>query len=148
MDVGAGQGRNSLPLAEAGHRVAAIDLSHVGLERLRTTGQARGLSVETIHADVAQVIFAPESVDLVLLIYFYISDALVAQLAPAIRPGGAILVEGHPNDAEARSVRLPDRFPGWRVARYETVEAAPDWNWRGVEGRVPVVRFLAFKPGS
>ena len=35
LDVGVGQGRDAIPLAQMGHRVIGIDLSSIGIEQLK-----------------------------------------------------------------------------------------------------------------
>jgi len=45
LDVGCGQGRNAIPLAEMGYRVHAIDVSPIAVRQLKT-------QVETINRDL------------------------------------------------------------------------------------------------
>lgn len=52
LDVAAGEGRHALWLAAAGRAVTAVDVSPVGLARLRDLAAARGLAVETVVADL------------------------------------------------------------------------------------------------
>lgn len=52
LDVGAGTGRNSLPLALRGHPVDAIEISPAFVEILRGHAQDAGLSLRVIERDV------------------------------------------------------------------------------------------------
>jgi SAM-dependent methyltransferase len=52
LDVGAGTGRVSIPLAQAGHHVCALDLDPVLLSELAR--RAAGLPVETVCADARE----------------------------------------------------------------------------------------------
>jgi SAM-dependent methyltransferase len=52
LEVTAGTGRVSLPLARAGIRVTAVDISFGLLTQLRGKAEAEGLRVETVHADM------------------------------------------------------------------------------------------------
>ncbi len=45
LDIGAGQGRNTLPVARAGFTVDALDSSEVGLNALRQKAETAQLSV-------------------------------------------------------------------------------------------------------
>lgn len=47
LDVGSGTGRLAVPLAEAGHRVYALDFSEVMMSRLRHRADEAGVSIET-----------------------------------------------------------------------------------------------------
>ena len=51
LDIGAGQGRNSIFLAEKGFEVDAIDPSIVAVETLSEISQKRNLNINTYHAD-------------------------------------------------------------------------------------------------
>lgn len=54
-DLGAGTGRVSLSLAADGHDVVAVDIDPLLLETLRERAAARGLSIETLAADLTAV---------------------------------------------------------------------------------------------
>jgi tellurite methyltransferase len=65
LDLGCGEGRNALYLAEKGFQVQAVDISVVGLEKLNQLAQRRGLSVATQAEDMRHYAFA-QSYELVL----------------------------------------------------------------------------------
>ena len=146
IDLGAGQGRNSIPLAEAGYAVTAIDFSALGLAHLRIEAESRRLVIEILEADACSATLEPESVDLVVAIYINLPEGFIDGLQKAIKPGGAIIIEGYPSDAPPCDVPLPDRFLGWQIVKYETGDAEPEWYWHGERRAVPVVRFCACKP--
>jgi SAM-dependent methyltransferase len=52
LDLGAGTGRVTLPLAAAGHPVTAVDLDRELLAALESRAGDRGLAVDTVRADV------------------------------------------------------------------------------------------------
>lgn len=109
LDLGAGEGRNSLWLAAAGWQVTAVDASQVALGRIREAADAAGLGrrVETVRAGI--VSFAdehgvPESrFDLVLVCFVHPEPAerpaLLAAAAGAVAPGGHLLVVAHHRDS-------------------------------------------------
>src|ERR1017187_7667990 len=47
-----GEGRNSVYLAELGHRVVATDIAEAGIAKARKLADARGVSVEFRHLDL------------------------------------------------------------------------------------------------
>src|SRR6201996_8978966 len=52
IDLGTGEGRNAIWLAERGFTVTAVDFSRVGLARAAGLAAARGVSVGWGHADL------------------------------------------------------------------------------------------------
>jgi SAM-dependent methyltransferase len=52
LDVGAGPGRNSLPLARLGHPIEAVELTPVFAEKLEAAAAAENLSIKIIKGDV------------------------------------------------------------------------------------------------
>ncbi|HTX28811.1 MAG TPA: class I SAM-dependent methyltransferase [Streptosporangiaceae bacterium] len=102
LDLAAGEGRNSLWLAERGWRVTAVDFSRVGLEKGRKLGTARGIDearIEWIVADLTGYEPVRGAFDLVLIAYFQVGAelraAVLARAAAALAPGGTLLVVGH-----------------------------------------------------
>ncbi len=96
LDLGAGEGRNALWLAERGWRVTAVDFSAVALERGRAS--AVGGRVDWQVADVTT--YTPDGpVDLVLVCYLQLPRAvmagLLARAASWVAPGGSLVVVGH-----------------------------------------------------
>ena len=68
LDLGAGAGRDTLALAEAGYDVVAIDLSSRGLERVRQRAEQTNVSqrVTTIVSDVREFQIEPEQFDVIV----------------------------------------------------------------------------------
>ena len=102
LDLAAGEGRNSVWLAERGWSVTAVDFSRIGLEKGRKLSAARGLrdsQVDWVVADLNEYTPAREAYDLVLIAYLQVDAALrdrvLAGAATALVPGGTLLVVGH-----------------------------------------------------
>jgi SAM-dependent methyltransferase len=102
LDLAAGEGRNSVWLAERGWRVTAVDFSSVGLGKGRTLAAARGIEqarIDWIVADLGRYEQEPGAFDLVLIAYFQVGAELRATVlrraAAALAPGGTLLVIGH-----------------------------------------------------
>ena len=55
LDLGAGEGRHALFLAEKGFDVHAIDISEVGIAKLRAQAEKKGLKIKTEVADLTQI---------------------------------------------------------------------------------------------
>jgi SAM-dependent methyltransferase len=102
LDLAAGEGRNSVWLAERGWRVTAVDFSRVGLDKGRKLAAARGVDearIEWILADLGDYQPDHDSFDLVLVAYLQVGAelraAVLARAAAALAPGGTLLVVGH-----------------------------------------------------
>jgi SAM-dependent methyltransferase len=102
LDLAAGEGRNSVWLAERGWRVTAVDFSRVGLEKGRKLGAARGLDeagIEWIVADLRDYQPERDAFDLVLIAYFQVEAELLATVlaraSAALTPGGTLFIVGH-----------------------------------------------------
>ncbi len=100
LDVGAGEGGDSLWLAEQGWDVTAADISGAALEHVGAEAERRGLAVSLLHRDVN----APDAVggatyDLVSLQYGSFlrtpEQRGLRTLLGAVAPGGTLLVVGH-----------------------------------------------------
>ena len=59
LDLGAGQGRNTLFLARLGHGIDAVDPSQVAIETISSSAAGEGLDVRTYHCDFET--FQPET---------------------------------------------------------------------------------------
>lgn len=153
LDVGAGQGRNALHLAERGWRVTALDISRVGIQLIDRQARARGLEVDTRRVDARHFELGIECWDLIVCSYMHTvcvarADELVASLAPE----GLLVVEGFERSEEVAGIGdgrlgfepgvLPDAFSSLEVLQYEQVLARADWF---AEHDLPIVRFVARK---
>ena len=93
LDVGAGIGHLSLPLAQLGHRVSAVEPAAAMLERLRA--RAEGLHLDCIHATAEDLPLEAASVDLVLVadaLHFLDAHRTGSELARVLRKRGALAI--------------------------------------------------------
>ena len=102
IDLGTGEGRNAIWLAERGWQVTAVDFSAAGLARAARLARERGVSVDWVQADLLDYQPAPGAYDLVLVAYIHLPAAGLARVfraaAAAVAPGGTLLVIGHDRD--------------------------------------------------
>jgi|SRR5512132_27667 SAM-dependent methyltransferase len=99
LDLGSGEGRNAVWLAERGWQVTAVDFSSVALDKARRLAQARGVTVDWVLADLRGYRPEPGAYHLVLVAYLHLSPlervAVLAGAVGALAPGGTLLVIGH-----------------------------------------------------
>lgn len=137
LDLGAGEGRNAVWLAEHGWKVTAVDFSVVGLEKAQEIARRRGVEIETVVADVLDF-RAPGAFDLVVLAYLQLPMEQLAHVlqhsAAALSPGGTLLLVAHdrsnlvdgvggPQDPEVLPTHeeVTAVLPGLRVERAELI---------------------------
>jgi tellurite methyltransferase len=106
LDVAAGRGRNSLPLARAGLRVVAVDFSAEAMRLLAATARAERLAICPVVANLDNFHLKDESLDAIVNINF-LDRALFPKFERALRPGGILIADtflvdqasiGHPRD--------------------------------------------------
>ena len=130
LDLGAGEGRNSLWLARHGWQVTAVDVSRVALGRLGEAASASHLPVTTVVADMTRYLAGGHTFDLVVLAFLHPAPAdraaFLAAAAAAVAPGGHLFLLGHHLDSLGHvgppdpdrlytAGRLRDAFPGLRI---------------------------------
>ena len=102
LDLGCGQGRNSVWLAGRGHRVTGIDLSPVAIEHAGLLAAEAQVDVDFGVADLTSWRPAGRSWDLVVLSYLQVEAAdrraIHAAAREALAPGGELIVIAHHRD--------------------------------------------------
>ena len=110
VDLGAGEGRNALWLAELGWEVTAVDFSAVGFATGRTRAAELGLDIEWVVADATSW-SSPQQVDLVVIAYLQLPvDDLARALEAAagyLAPGGTLALVAHDRDNLTRGTGGP-----------------------------------------
>jgi ubiquinone/menaquinone biosynthesis C-methylase UbiE len=99
LDLGAGSGQVTLPLARRCARVLAVDVSASLLDQLNDKAAAAGISnIETTVGAIEALDLAPESVDLIVSNYtlHHLRDAdkqrLMQRSCVWLRPGGQLVI--------------------------------------------------------
>ena len=106
LDVAAGRGRNSIPMARAGIKVVAVDFSEPAMRTLADAARGENLAVWPVLANLDSFHVRDESLDAILNINF-LERALFPEFSRALKPGGVLIAEtflidqasiGHPRD--------------------------------------------------
>ncbi len=143
VDLGAGEGRNSLWLAMNKWQVTAVDHSDVALGRLEAAAKDEQLRIETVVGDILEYLGRGEHFDLVVLAYIQWEPEerarLLARAAAAVAPGGHLYLIGHHLDSLGKGGpqqperlytedSLRDAFPGLKLLSLERKERAAGDN--------------------
>ncbi len=147
LDVGMGQGRNAVFLAQQGWDVTGFDPSAVGLEKAHQKAAEVGVTIKTARVGAQYFDFGRERWDLIAIIY-PIEKVSVYRVRDSLKPGGLVVIEAPHQETVVRpwhydSNELLEIFRGFRILRYEDVQAPNDWEPLK-EARL--VRLVAEKP--
>src|SRR5579863_6530598 len=75
LDLGCGEGRNAIWLADRGWQVTGVDYSEVGLEKARRLASERGVGVNWLCADLLEYRTVEGAFDLVIVMYIQLPAA-------------------------------------------------------------------------
>jgi SAM-dependent methyltransferase len=134
IDLGMGEGRNAIYLAQQGWRVTGVDLSDVAIAQARRHAAQVGIKLDAVIDSLDHYDFGRARWDLIALFYMHgwYHDAKprsVERLRNALKPGGLLVVEGFAGDE--KFMFQPDEllrdFGDFRILRYEDVEEEADW---------------------
>jgi SAM-dependent methyltransferase len=151
LDVGMGQGRNTIYLAQHGWDSAGFDPADRAVAAAQAEAAKLGVKITTSVARAEDFDWGENRWDLIVLSYVGARE-YAAQVVRALRPGGMVVVEGFHRDAtKAQSIgggvvfdtnELLRVFAGLRAVRYEDTDAKGDFG----QNATRVVRLAAVKP--
>jgi 2-polyprenyl-3-methyl-5-hydroxy-6-metoxy-1,4-benzoquinol methylase len=151
LDVGMGQGRNAIWLAQRGWDVTGFDPAERALALANQTAEQAGVHLKTEIKGSEDFDFGENRWDLILLSYVT-ARGLTERIERSLTPGGILVIEAFHRDAtKGRSIgsgvvfdtgEIPRLFPGLRVVRYGEPLATSDFG----QERVRMVRYCAEKP--
>jgi len=139
LDIGMGQGRNSVFLALKGWDVTGFDLSDEGIATARRNAERADVKINAIRGTEDAFDYGAEQWDLIVFVYepFPITTAAyVERLHRSLRAGGIIVIEGFSEEATAKDrpitaidpARLLPAFKDFRLLHYQDVVGTPDWG--------------------
>ncbi|HTI38356.1 MAG TPA: class I SAM-dependent methyltransferase [Vicinamibacterales bacterium] len=153
LDVGMGQGRNAIYLAQQGWTVTGFDPADRAVATAQQEASRLGVKLTTFVMRDDQFEFKKDAWDLVVLSYVGVREN-VARVFDTLKPGGLVVVEGFHRDATRSGPigegvvfdtnELLQLFSRFRVLRYEDTDATADFGLK----RLRVVRLCAQKPAG
>ena len=136
LDIGMGQGRNSLYLARKGWDVTGYDVSDQGLAIARKSAEQAGLKPNFVRASHGDFDFGVERWDLIVMIYSLApmeDRSFLERVRRSLKPGGYVLVEQFNSpSAEVKGPpnALINSFRDYRTIVYEDVVDTSEWGFR------------------
>jgi SAM-dependent methyltransferase len=154
LDVGMGQGRNSVFLALKGWDVTGFDISEEGLAIARKNAERAGVKLNAIHETDEAFDYGSDQWDMIVFMYepFPVtSAAYVERLRKSMKSGGLIVIESFGEEATTPNRppaaidpgQLLAAFKDFRLLHFEDTVAIPDWSASAKKRRV--VRMVAEK---
>jgi len=151
LDVGMGQGRNAIYLAQQGWTVTGFDPADKAVAAAEQAAKNSGVTLTTHVLRDDEFDFGRDKWDLIVLSYVG-ARGLIPKLYASLKPGGRVVVEAFHRDAtktgpigalvvydDNELLKLFDRF---RIVRYEDTEGMSDFGLRTTR----LVRLCAQKP--
>jgi len=158
-----GEGRNSVYLAELGHRVVATEIAEHGVTKARQLAAERGVDVEFRHLDLLGWPWPEAEFDAVVAVFIQFAppafrDEIFVGMKRAVRPGGVVLLHGYtPKQLDYRTGGPPvveqlyteellrGAFGDFRILRLEAYERELD-EGEGHVGMSAIVDLVAQRP--
>jgi SAM-dependent methyltransferase len=137
LDVGMGQGRNAIYLAQLGWESVGFDPADRAVAAANAQAAQLGVKLTTHVSRAEDFDWGASQWDLIVLSYVGARD-FVARVERSLRPGGIVVVEGfHRDAAKTRPIggavvfdtnELLKLFASLRVLRYEDTEGPADFG--------------------
>jgi 2-polyprenyl-3-methyl-5-hydroxy-6-metoxy-1,4-benzoquinol methylase len=142
LDVGMGQGRNSVFLAAQGWDITGFDPSDEGIRIARSNAEKTGVKIQAVVATDDEFDYGSNRWDLIVVTYVRdLNSDDAKRFWQALKCGGIVVYE---NGSDERNDVLR-AFLDFRIVRFEDVEATPDWN---TENKIRLQRLIAEKPAK
>lgn len=94
-----GEGRNAVYLAGRGHAVTAVDQSEIGIAKAQRLAAERGVTIETVVADLGQYRIVPGAWSGIVSIFWHVPADLRAAVyrraVAGLQPGGVLVLEAY-----------------------------------------------------
>jgi SAM-dependent methyltransferase len=150
LDLGMGEGRNAIYLAQQGWQVTGVDLSDVAVSQANEHAASFGVRINTVIDGLDHYDFGQNRWDLIVLFYMHAwySDARPRssqRIYEALKPGGLLVVEGFAGSEGYlfHANELLRDFADLKILRYEDIEGEADW---APGKKSHIIRLIAEKP--
>ncbi|MBI1296189.1 methyltransferase domain-containing protein [bacterium] len=134
LDLGCGQGRDTLMLAAQGYSVTGVDASQVGIQQMVEEATARGLSVTGLVDDVFSFEFQQQYDVIVLDSILHFAEhateeiELLDRVLAHTRCGGYVFIFLHKSPAREHALHryLATHMQNWELACIEDIRCLYD----------------------
>jgi SAM-dependent methyltransferase len=151
LDLGMGQGRNTIYLAQQGWDATGIDIADEAVALAEQHARQAQVRIHTLVQSVDSYDFGTSRWDLIACIYFG-PRAYLQKIKDSLKPGGLFVLEG----AEQQAIKtqkigsgvvftaqeLRQMFAGYKILRCDVHEGISDFKLT----KSPLIYFVAQKP--
>lgn len=131
LDMGMGEGRNAVFLAQKGYKVTGVDISSVAVKKSYLLAQEFAVKIKGVVASLKDYKIQPNSFDAIICFY-YVDRSLVEKIKTWLKPGGILIYEAYTlreknkrnlihssEDEYLKEQELLKMFPTMRVLKYQ-----------------------------
>ncbi|PIK14634.1 class I SAM-dependent methyltransferase [Halobacteriovorax sp. JY17] len=131
LDVGMGEGRNTVFLARKGYNVTGVDISAIAVRKARRLAAEHGIRINAVVSSMEGFKGENNSFD-AILVFYYVDRALNEKLVKWLKPGGILIYESHTKKQKTvtgsekyedkyllKELELLKMFPDLRVLKFE-----------------------------
>ena len=131
LDVGMGEGRNTVFLARKGYNVTGVDISAIAVRKARRLAGEHGIRINAVVSSMESFKAEKKSFD-AILVFYYVDRELNQKIIEWLRPGGILIYESHTKKQKTiagnekyedkyllEELELLKMFPGLRVLKFE-----------------------------
>lgn len=134
IDLGMGQGRNAIYLAQQGWQVTGVDLSNIAISQAKKRAAQLGVKLNAILSGLDQYDLGRNRWDLITLFYVHAwyrtsKPRSVKRIHEALKPGGLVVIEGFAGKRNFlfQPNELLKDFGDFRILHYEDIMSEADW---------------------
>jgi SAM-dependent methyltransferase len=134
LDLGMGEGRNAIYLAQQGWEVTGVDLSDVAVAQAKKSAARDGVKLNAVLDGLDHFDLGRDQWDLIILFYMHAwyndaSPRSSQRLQEALKSGGMLVIEGFAGDEKYmfHANQLFRDFGGLKILRYEDTLGDADW---------------------
>lgn len=151
LDIGMGQGRNALYLAEKGWKTTGLEASEKGVSMALEQARTQNLKINAVHTDYEKYDWGKNQWDLILLLYVPFKN-VARKVVEGLGKNGRLIIETYRDDARETGIfgdkvtlssnELPKIFEALNIYVYEEITDANDF----AKTHASIVRLYAGRP--
>jgi tellurite methyltransferase len=138
LDMGMGEGRNAVFLAQKGYVVTGIDISSVAVKKARILAKEYNVKLQTVVASLDKYRIKDGSFDSII-VFYYVDRTLIDKMMNWLKPGGILIYEAYtieqrkkesfkddPEEYFLKPQELLSMFKNIKILKYEEPEHSKD----------------------